>query len=154
MQQVQSDVSKKEEYAKAVCFFLSEMLRTHKISLERSAEIAQRILENINLLDTEEDFLKLIKELSKDFEELVKLEERAYYRVEQSDRKNLDHIVREFVIYTIAEDLKLAASLLQEVVNKKSTPEELCAKYPQFNEFISKNFSHLRRDDIKPMETL
>jgi len=147
------DLAKKEEYAKAVCFFLSEMLRTHKISLERSAEIAQRILENINLIDTEEDFLKLIKELSKDFEELVRLEEQAHYRVEQSDRKSLDHIVREFVIYTIAEDLKLALALLQEVVNKKCTPQELCAKYPEFSQFIDKNFSHIKQDNINPTQT-
>lgn len=146
------DLAKKEEYAKAVCFFLSEMLRTHKISFERSAEIAQRILENINLIDTEEDFLKLIKELSKDFEELVKLEEQAYFRVEQNDRKSLDHIVREFVIYTIAEDLKLALTLLQEVVNKKCTPEELCAKYPQFDQFVEKNFAHIESSKINPAQ--
>ncbi len=49
-----SDSAKqKEEYAQAVCYFLAELLRNHRVSLPRAAEISEKVVGNINLIDTE-----------------------------------------------------------------------------------------------------
>jgi hypothetical protein len=133
-------IKQKDEFAKCICFFLAEQLRTKKITLKRAAEIAEKMLANINLLDTERDFLRLTKELSKDFEELVHLEEQANFRVIEDDRQTNEGLVREFVICTLAEDLKTATAILQDAVSAQGENiETLKAKYPTFKKFIEHN---------------
>ncbi|HYC79427.1 MAG TPA: hypothetical protein VEC17_00180, partial [Candidatus Binatia bacterium] len=61
----------RDHYGRMVCFFLAEGLRSRKISISRAAEIAEKVLNHVNLLDTETAFLNLVKELAKDFEELI-----------------------------------------------------------------------------------
>src|SRR3989338_4150956 len=90
--------SPKDAYAKSVCYFLAEQLRTRRISLTRAAEIAQKMVANIRLIDREEDFLTLIKSLSGDFEELVQLEDRVSMSMHVGKRKELEIKVLEFVV--------------------------------------------------------
>lgn len=130
---------KKEEYAKSVCLFLAELLRTRKISLQRAAEIAQKVVDHVNLLDTEADFLKLIKELTYDFEELFKLEQRVMMHMETSKRLELENRVREFVIGVMGYDPNLALSVLQAAISEQTDMTNMCAKFPQFKEFIEHN---------------
>ncbi len=131
----ESKTSKKEEYAKAVCMFLGEMLRTRKINLKRSAEIAQKVVENINLIDDEEDFLKLIKELTIDFEEIHKLEKIVIGDVKRSQRLMMEETVREYVISIMAGDPKLALDILVEAIKEETKMEDLYKKFPKFGEF-------------------
>jgi hypothetical protein len=126
---------KKEEYAKAVCMFLAEMLRTRKVSLARSAEIAQKVVDNINLIDTEEDFLRLIKELTSDFEELFKLQKIVLLDVERSQRRDMEETVREYVINIMGTDARQALDVLVEAVKAESQLPQLCAKFPKLKEF-------------------
>ena len=128
---------KKEEYAKSVCLFLAELLRTRKITLARAAEIAQKVLDHINLIDTEADFLKLIKEMTYDFEELFRLEERVIMHMETGRRQQMEDKVREFVIMVMVTDSSLALSVLQAAINEEAKLEDLCGKFPQFKEFLT-----------------
>ena len=128
-------IPKKEEYAKAVCMFLAEMLRTRKVSLSRSAEIAQKVVDNINLIDTEEDFLRLIKELTSDFEELFKLQKIVLLDVERSQRRDMEETVREYVINIMGTDARQALDVLVEAVKAESQLPQLCAKFPKLKEF-------------------
>jgi|GEM_PF-2200680 len=128
----------KEQYAKSVCFFLAELLRTRKIDLKRAAEIAQKVMDNINLIDTEQDFSRLIKGMSADFEELFQLEERLQLNISFNERRDLDDLVREFVASILPQDTNLAFVVLQEAVKDNVQSEDLCVKFPQFREFILK----------------
>ena len=129
-------MTNKEEYAKSVCFFLAELLRTRKITLRRSAEIAQKIIDHINLIDSEEDFLRLIKDMTYDFEELSRLESRVNMHMQVSKRHMMEDEVREFVVNVMGKDARLALSILQTAVSENASVEDLCEKFPQFKEFI------------------
>lgn len=126
----------KEEYAKAVCLFLSEQLRTHKISLQRAADIASKIVSNLNLIDTEHDFLQLIKELSKEFEILIRLEEKVFFYAQINERKRMEQLVREFVIGYFASDSKMVLELLLEAIRSETTIAVLEQKFPVFSRFV------------------
>jgi hypothetical protein len=125
----------KEQYAKMVCLFLAEGLRTRRIPLQNAAEIAGKFLQNINLLDTEQDFLSLVKELSKDFSELSVLEHQASRAIQISEKRRLEQQVREFAVQVIVTDPPRALSLLQDAARDDVSIETLCAKYPEFKSF-------------------
>ena len=132
-----ADQNNKNEYAKAVSMFLAELLRTRKIGLVRAADIAQKFVENINLLDSEQRFLQFIKELSDDFEELYHLEERVDMHMKFNFRHDFEQKVREFAIATLFTDPNLACSVLQEAVNENCELNTLAVKFPQFGNFIN-----------------
>ncbi|MBI3952503.1 MAG: hypothetical protein HY336_00940 [Candidatus Doudnabacteria bacterium] len=127
---------KKEEYAKLVCFFLAEQLRVHKISLRRACEIGQKVLDNINLVESEEDFLRLVSELSKDFEELLGLEKRTFFYVEETKRSSMEQAVRDFVILNLVNDMPQAVGLLSEAVKESADTSRLCQLFPKFSQFL------------------
>lgn len=128
-------VSQKEEYAKAVCYFLAELLRNHRVSLPRAAEISEKVVGNINLIDTEHQFLEFIHVLSKDFEELIQFTERIDMHMKSNEREQLEIQVREFVISYIGSDLATAFAVLNEAVRENCRHEDLCQKFPQFHQF-------------------
>jgi hypothetical protein len=128
----------KNDYARAVCHFLAEGLRTRKIGLKRAAEIAKKVVAHMNLLDTERDFLKLVKELSIDFQELVKLEDRIYLYIKSDDRSRMEASVKEFAVRLISQDTKLALQIMEEAIKDGSDLKQLADKFPQFKEFINK----------------
>jgi signal transduction histidine kinase len=129
----------KEQYAQMVCLFLAEALRTRRISLQRAAEIAEKFLQNLSLLDTENDFLSLIKELAKDFDELDVLESRVAKSKETTEKRRLESLVKEFVIGILATDVKMAMSILQDASTDNAKLSDLGAKYPAFKNYLSKN---------------
>jgi hypothetical protein len=128
----------KNDYARAVCHFLAEGLRTRKIGLKRAAEIAKKVVDHMNLLDTERDFLKLVKELSIDFQELVKLEDRIYLYIKSDDRSRMETSVKEFAVKLISQDTKLALQIMEEAIKDGADLKQLEDKFPQFKEFINK----------------
>jgi hypothetical protein len=130
---------KKEHFARAVCLFLAEGLRTKNIGLHRAAEIAQKVLDHINLLDTEHDFLSLIKELGNDFEELSGLEKKIIKDKILKERKDLEDQVRKFSIQMLENNSQQALSILHDAAEEKSTIESLTKKYPDFKTFLQKN---------------
>jgi hypothetical protein len=129
----------KDAYAKMVCHFLAEALRTKKTNLPRAAEIGEKFLVHINLLDTEKDFLSLVKELSKDFEELVVLENKIHKSIAQQQSRTLEDLIREFTVEVLAQDSKLALSILQDAAAGKVSLKDLEEKYPAFKEFVNKH---------------
>ena len=128
--------AKQNEYARAVSLFLAESLRTHRTSLARAAEIAQKVLQNINLIDTEAQFLDFVKVLSSDFEELHHLGEVFHMHMKVSERQYLEQKVRLFVIQVISSNMSLAASVLDEAIKDDVSLDALTAKFPDFKEFM------------------
>lgn len=128
--------SNKETYAQSVCYFLAELLRNHKVGLKRAGEISQKVLANINLIDTEVQFLKFIKDISLDFQELIPLTERINIHMRMSERQVMESQVREFVLAAIPVDLGTATDILHEAVKDGCTAQGLCGQFPQFKQFI------------------
>ncbi len=129
----------KNDYAKSVSLFLAELLRTRKINLKRAADIAQKVVQNINLIDTERHFLQFVKELASDFEELFPFEELVHLHIHSTDRRDLEHKVRLFVAHIMSSDQPQALNLLQESLRNDVTSAELYAKFPQFRQFTERN---------------
>ena len=134
----------KEEFAKLTCLFLAEQLRTKKISLQRASEIAQKVVQNLNLLDTEQDFLKFIKELTADFEELVHLEQRVFMHAEVTERRQMESHVKEFVISVLTHDANLALTIMEAAVKDETRLEHLLQSFPEFKNYMEKT-KHVAR---------
>ena len=133
---MQDTSSQKNEYAKHLSLFLAELLRTRKIDLYRAAEIAQKVVENINLVDSEQHFLKLVKELTLDFQELNAFDDRVHFHIQISERKDLEQKVRAFVVNIMTTDENLALQILQESTKEETKLQDLCGKFPLFKQFI------------------
>lgn len=127
-----------EPFAQAVCYFLAEQLRVRRIDLKRAAEISQKVLQNINLVSNEADFLRFIKELSNDFEELQTLEKIVFMNMRAGSRKQMDNAIKEFVVATIVYDLPLATQVLSEAIKVEARAEDLLSKYPQLGKYLRK----------------
>ncbi|MEO8065262.1 MAG: hypothetical protein ABI643_00210 [Candidatus Doudnabacteria bacterium] len=140
MQETNVNKSKpNDQYAKSVCYFLAEQLRVRNISLQRAAEIAQKVVDNINLIDNEQVFLKLIMDLTKDFDELFPLTERIQMSIHISERKLLEGEVLEFVEDILPVDTHTALRILQEAVKAQINKDVLRQEFPQFSQFLEKN---------------
>ena len=129
-------IENKEEYAKAISLFLAELLRTRKIRLVRAAEIAQKVVDNVNLIDTEEQFLKFSKVLSADFQELFHLPEKISFDIELRERRYFEDNVRAFAIHSLGQDIKLTSDILDAAIQDGSNVNSLCEKFPQFKKFM------------------
>lgn len=128
----------KEDFARITCFYLADLLRMGKIKKEEASKIAAQIVSHINLVDTLENFLKLIKELSKDFESLLGLEERVATEITKEKNQHLQTVVEDFIKDIISKDTKLAANILQEAGRPTASVEGLKIQFPQFNEYLQR----------------
>lgn len=126
----------KNQFAYMVCLFLAEGMRTRKLSLKRAGEIAEKVLANINLIDTEEDFLKLVKELSKDFDELVLLENKVLKQRILDQKRNMESHVRNFSIQILPSNPKLALLILEKAAENDMTVETLAQTFPEFDQYL------------------
>lgn len=133
--------SSKEEYAKITCLFLAEQLRVRKITLKRVGEIAEKVATHINLINTERDFAALIKELSKDFEELLSLGERLQFRMQVDERRSSEQLIKQFAIQILASDPHLALNIMQEAAKEPLNLNLLANKFPDFKEFIERQYN-------------
>ncbi|MBX4191827.1 MAG: hypothetical protein KW804_03445 [Candidatus Doudnabacteria bacterium] len=131
----------KNEYAKHISLFLAELLRTRKIQLERAAEIAQKVVQNINLIDNEVIFLKFVKELSFDFDELLPLEERVSLYMRVGERKELENKVTEYAVRNMTTDIHKSNAILQEAANDGIKLMDLYQKFPDFKQFVDSTTS-------------
>ncbi|MBX4186850.1 MAG: hypothetical protein KW802_01140 [Candidatus Doudnabacteria bacterium] len=129
----------KNEYAKHVSLFLAELLRTRKIDLERAADIAQKVLQNINLIDNEQHFLQFVKELSRDFEELFPFETKMQMHVRSNVRKDVERKVQSYAVHMMSHDMGESLAILQEAIRDEVNLVQLCQKFPKFQQYIEAN---------------
>jgi hypothetical protein len=137
-------LTNRHDYALAVCHFLAEGLRSRQISLMRGAEIAEKVIQNLNLIDTEYDFLRLVKELSKDFEELLQLEQRISMFIKGDERKKMELEVKEFVVMSLAQDAASAVQLMEAAIKDGADTKGLAQRFPKFKAYLEKKHEHNR----------
>lgn len=128
--------SAKVKYTRMVCLFLAEGLRTRQVTLKRAVEITEKILQNINLMDTEQDYLSLVKELSADFEELSALETKMQFKRAAGERRQLETLAREYAINILPTDPGQALKILQEAAQDGMTLAQLESRNPQFSAYL------------------
>ncbi|OGE74150.1 MAG: hypothetical protein A3I07_01785 [Candidatus Doudnabacteria bacterium RIFCSPLOWO2_02_FULL_42_9] len=129
----------KNEFAKHVALFLAELIRSRRIDLQRAADIAQKVVQNINLIDSESQFLEFVKELHRDFDELHALVDIVHMHVHMSARKDLENKVSMYVASIMPSDMGLAVKILEEAIVDGVTEEALCQKFPGFKEYVEIN---------------
>jgi len=96
----------KENMSKAVCLFLAEMLRTRKVKLDRCADIAAEIVNRLESIGSEKQFLDAVKELEFEFQELKTLKNDLLQVTSMSSRQQMEQIVREYAIQILPHDPK------------------------------------------------
>jgi hypothetical protein len=129
----------KNDFARHISLFLAELLRTRKIDLERAAEIAQKVVENINLIDNENHFLQFVKELTLDFDELFPFEERVHMHLHVGERRDLERRVRSYAVHIMSTDLNQSLAILQEAIKDEINLDQLYSKFPQFKIYVDAN---------------
>lgn len=122
-----------------VCQFLAEGMRSRKLTLKRASEITEKVLANYNLIDSEADFLSLIKELSKDFEELSKLEKDVLKQRHMDQRRHMENLVKDYVISNLHLHPQVSLTIMEEASKESSNLEALKQKFPEFNLFVQKH---------------
>ncbi|MBI4050036.1 MAG: hypothetical protein HY398_01145 [Candidatus Doudnabacteria bacterium] len=127
-----------EEMAKAVCLFLAEMLRTRRATLKRCAEIAASVVDKLDMIRTEVEFLSAVRQMESDFQELTHLESDLTFRYQVAERQKMEELVREFAIANLPGDPERAVVIMEESLKAGSTLEGLQKKFPDFNEFVAK----------------
>lgn len=126
----------KNNSAHLFCLFLAEEMRLRRISLGEAKEMARAVVAHKNLIDNEEHLLKLVMELSKDFPELKKFEQKLAIYIEKKTRSDAEKKVTEFVALIMDTDQNLAMQILDDAIDSGNSLEKLGAKYPKFAEFL------------------
>jgi hypothetical protein len=127
---------KRELFARQVCLFAAEHLRDSRLTLKQVREIISSVADNINLVDTEEDALKLIQELSKDYHSLIKLERMVSINLQSSSHEKMKILVLEFVGKVLVKDPKIAAEITEEAVKDNIDIDGLANKFPEFKNYL------------------
>ncbi|OGE91132.1 MAG: hypothetical protein A3G07_00665 [Candidatus Doudnabacteria bacterium RIFCSPLOWO2_12_FULL_47_12] len=125
----------KENMSKAVCLFLAEMLRTRKVKLDRCADIAAEIVNRLESIGSEKQFLDAVKELEFEFQELKTLKNDLLQVTSMSSRQQMEQIVREYAIQILPHDPKQSILLLEEALKSESTLISLSKRFSDFAKF-------------------
>ncbi len=122
-----------------LCLFLAEEMRMHMISLGAAKEIARSVIANANLIDNEEHMLRFVAEISKDYPQLKRFEQKLAIYIERQGKSDSEKLVAKFVESIVSSDQNLAMSILDDAINSDNSLDELKAKYPQFAKFLEEN---------------
>ena len=125
-----------EEFSKEVCLFAAEQLRQERMSLAQAGELTEKVSQNLNLVGSEQDALRLTRELARDQEYLTGLVERVYMNAEVTENERLVELVRAFAVAFLPKDPKVAAELTQTANEPNMTIEQLSVQFPEFKQFI------------------
>lgn len=122
-----------------VALFLAEAIRSKRTSLQRAAEIAQRVIAKLPLIRNEKDTLNTLTDIEKDFEEVGALKQALHFGYRTSDIKIFEPEIKEYASKVFEKDLQKSAAFLQDAASPTATIEQLCLKYPDFCRKLSEN---------------
>lgn len=119
-----------------IALFLAEAIRTKRTSLARAAEISGEVISKLKNLKSEEDALRALTELEKDFEEVSTLKQALHFGEETSDIKIYEAEIKDYASKMIAKDMGASNTFLQDAAEASMTIQKLCIKYPDFCRFL------------------
>ena len=129
----------KEQCARAACLFFAEELRSNRLKIGRAAEMAKLITQNMNLVDTDLDFLVLLENLGASDDAFLLLHKRIKHLIQKDTKTRNETLVHKFVLETLPFNSELARKILHDSVDEGLNLESLCVKYPQLRQFVNKN---------------
>lgn len=141
MNQIRKNIDQaelKEKLSKAVCLFLAEMLRTRSMSLERSAEIAAGIVEQLDEIQNEMHFLEVVREMEYEFQELKQLERDLVFYNQVGERERMEEVVRQYAINYLPDNPEAAVEIMEKALLSGTTLDDLIHEFPEFEKFVSK----------------
>jgi hypothetical protein len=122
-------------FSNLVALFLSEVIRSRRTTVMRAAEISRRVVDRLQNLTTEEQALKLVTDLEREFEEVSSLKMALHFNYQASDVKVYEKEIKEFAAQFFALDMAFSVSFLNDASEAKSV-QELCLRYPNFCSFL------------------
>ena len=125
------EIALREKFATAVCEFLSEMLRTRRVSLARGTEIAAALVPRPQDIRTEEEFHRAVRELEFEFQEMRQLSDELQLHSKISERKQMEKLVRDFAARELPENPSAAVKIMQDALQPEMTLDWLLRKYPE-----------------------
>jgi hypothetical protein len=120
-----------------VALFLSEIIRSRRVSLRRGAEIAQSVVDRLSFIHSEEEALMMITDIEKEFEEVVILKQALQFGFEKNDTKVFENEIKDFASKIFLSDMAESAEFLHYASKEKITIQELCLRYPAFCVFLN-----------------
>ncbi|MBI2607696.1 MAG: hypothetical protein HYW51_02640 [Candidatus Doudnabacteria bacterium] len=125
-----------ENLAREVCLFAAEELREDRMNLNQARELTETVASNLRLVETEQDALKLIKELARDQEYMAGLEPRVYMNAVAAEDERLTDLVREFTVEFLPQNPMLAAEITEAATKDGADVEKLMGQFPEFRQFV------------------
>lgn len=119
--------------------FLSEAIRSRRTSLSRAAEICHRVVSRLRVLRSETQVLDLLTQIEKDFEEVVTLKQALHFGYQSTDVKVYETEIKEYASKILVSDINLSYTFLQDAARHDISIQQLCLKYPDFCDYLSKN---------------
>jgi hypothetical protein len=101
--------------------------------------MALKIVQNINLIDNEKDFLGFLEEMGKTSESFLRLYKRVKHFSERGAKAQNEVLVHQFAVETMTYNGELAKKILKDSIDEGLNFEALCVKYPQFRQFVLKH---------------
>ncbi len=104
--------------------------------MSRAAEISSRVVSRLDSLNSENQALKMLTEIEKDFGEVYALKQALHFGYQPSEIKVYEAEIKEFASKALAKDIQLSNAFLQDATTQGTTIQKLCVKYPQFCNFL------------------
>lgn len=124
---------------KLVAIFLSEIIRSRRTSIKRAAEIASRVVSSVNKLNSEKEVLDFLTDIEKDFSEVTSLRQVLHFGRTEIDLKVYEGEIKEYAAEVLRADMVSSAKFLKDASDPKNDIRQLCLRYPDFCNFLSKN---------------
>jgi hypothetical protein len=119
-----------------VSLFLSEIIRSRKITIPRAAEISSQVLKAMEQLrDDETEMLRLLDQLEKDFQEVAALKQTLRVGKGDLDVRVYDEEIREYSAELFKTNMVASAAFLRDAARSDSI-DKVCAVYPDFCNFL------------------
>lgn len=119
-----------------IAMFLSEAIRTKRITLARAAEISQRVVADLPFIMNESGALMMLTDIEKDFGEITVLKQALHFGYHASDIKIFEQEIKDYAAKIFVRDIPLSNRFLQDAASVGMTIQQLCLKYPDFCDYL------------------
>jgi len=131
-----ASIDRQFEFAELIALFLAEVIRSRRTSLRRAAEISRHVVLEIKGINGEEDALRMLTNIEKDFEEVATLKQALHFGYGKSSIKVFEGEIKEYASRVFVTDMVMSSEFLQDAAKSGMTIQELCLKYPEFCNFV------------------
>lgn len=126
-------------YRQLIALFLAEVIRSRHTTIHRAAEVARAVVHGFEQIHTEEDALRYVTDIEREFEEVGRLRQALHFGNKPFEVSVYEQEIREYAARLFEQDMVTSSEFLQVAAKKHMTIQELCVKYPDFCEYLYRN---------------